>query len=505
MSKFNSIFGSGSFDGTLGGGMEMFEDAPGIDTSLAAADAAVAQEQLEEAQERLVIALEDRAIVETERAIVEAVSVVDSIRSRIDTVEVMQGSMESLLEAGVSRKAAGMLMDNYHRCLANLGKESTAMSSGTESLDDEAEFIRMMNAGLEELDGEKKGLFARLGASIKSTFESVGNAITKLADKAVRVKSNAADLKKAAAGKPSTEVSVKNKQLLVKGGGASTDLQKDFDSFTKLIDVTLTTLMDNGTKFISGDTATALNSINSAKTIKDCIAGLNKITIPKVPGVTIKQKDDKESTISRSEVELGGWAIFLREGKVANAGSTVESALDYVKSTDKLSLSLAQAPFDGGGDKEFTANLDGAAAVALATAVEKLADTIIAARKTHFKAFSDAYNTAWDRWMSGNDKIKGSGNEGEVEDGVAKIQAVALQIPYNVLEAFIGIPNYSCKAALSVGEAVLDVVAKVAKAKLAAGTEDLTDAQKKAQKEKDDKDEADKKAKEEADKKAKKD
>lgn len=464
MSKFNVLFGT-----SLGNGMEMFEDAVVPEASIAAAlstaDAAVAQEQLVEAQERLAIAVEDRAIVIAERSVSEATSSIDSVRERITSVEVMQGSMESLMTAGVSRKAASMVMDNYHRCLASLGKDSTAFSSGTEALDDEAEFIRMMNAGLEELDGEKKSLFARLGASIKNTFESVGTAITKLSDKAVRVKANAAELKKSAAGKPATEVKLKNKQLLVKGGGASTDLNKDFAAFTKMVELTLDTMLKNGTKFISSDMAGYLNSISGAKTLKECTNALAKMTMPKVPGVSIKQKSEKNFTITRSEVELGGWAIFLTEGTETSPGSTLESAIKFIDDSEWLDIRLAQAPFDGAGDKEFVATLDGAAAVALATSVEKLADDIIAARKTHFKAFSDAYNGAWDRYSKAGGDAGLKGGEGEVEDGVSKIQGVALRIPFNILAAFLSVPGSSCKAALSVGDAVLDVVSKVAKAK----------------------------------------
>lgn len=458
MNKLNSIFGI-----TLGKGMEMFEDADPAAVALPVADVIAAQEELVEAQERLVIAQEERDIVIAERAVVEEIAVAEATRERIVNVEVLQGSMESLMSAGISRKAAGMVMDNYHRCMANMGKESSAMSSGTEALDDEAVFLRMMNDGLEELEGEKKGLFARLGASIKNTFTNVANVLTKLTDKAVRVKSNAADLKKAAAGKPATEVKVKNKQLLVKGGGASTDLKKDLDGFVKLVDNTLGALLASGTKFITNDTATYLNDIKSATTLKDCTNALNKIALPKVQGVSIKQKDEKNYVINRSEVELGGWAVFQTTGKIANAGSTVESAVAYIDSTEWLDIRLAQAPFDGAGDKEFTATLDGTAAVALATTVEKLADDIIAARKTHFKAFNDAYNTAWDRFMKSGESLKGDKEGKEVEDGVAKIQAIALRVPFNVLDAFLLVPGSTCKAALSVGEAVLDVVSKVAK------------------------------------------
>lgn len=467
-----------NLDFILGYGMAAFEDGADVAPEDNAAVVSPAAEGLLCAgqSEAEAIAREAREIAEENLGIIqgeaEEIEIKREQRNLLATAERMStvaASMESFMDAGLSERTAGLLINQLNNVMGDVNKSATDVlcGDGMESMGDTREdMMRMLAVGLEALEEEKKGILGRLKDSVVKAFNTAANNWKKLTDKALRYKTRAGEIAKLADNATGAEIMLNNKSLLVKGGKTTTNIVADFTAFQKLAEAGVTMVLKRGTQYISSDAASFMNGLAKATTLKECEALLKKIKPLEVPGATVAVSQDKHGVTTRTEMVMGGYAIFQYIRKPEGNADKTKELVELADSFGDNWSDVHKAPFDDKVDANFAQPITAADVTKLCASVNVLMDMVSNTQKSVIPALDKSFNA----WSAGAGKLPD--NKATLEDGVKKVKAAAKNIPIYQLLSVFSVPSQVVRAAFSVTDAVLAVAGKAVKAKKAGKTED---------------------------------
>ena len=443
----------------LGLGLEGLEDDKSADLVVPVDQVYVEPVAVEEANVLVVernVALEDVAVAEVEKEILEESARVAIFGQEQARVEVLAASMEHFIEAGFTPATAAMLKDQLADVMLTHGKSVSGVGNGLESFDDADEVKAFFTAGLEALNDTKTSLGLRIFSALGQIGKNIGKYVERVVIKAGRMRASAESVIKDASGRNgSTQVTVKNKFLVTKSGQASSNLVSDLDNFEKAIAVLTGKFMDNMAGYGNGKVVGALSRMKAVTTVADAKKLIDGIVPPDFPGATVSVKDTPEVTIKRTDVMLGGYAVFDLTYKTTG-GDSWQEVCNQIKAIGKSRVTLKR-PDDGklAGAVEFSANLTPQDAVKIAKSVIKVCDAAIMIRK----------NTAWgvnflnviERHVKANHAASQSNMQSEkgVETIVYQLAKLPADMMDGVNQLVLAVPsavNSVCDAALSVAK-----------------------------------------------------
>lgn len=441
----------------LGLGLEAFEDENVI---AAPADQVYVEPVAVEAANLLVVernvAIEDAAVVESQNEIIEESARIALLGQEQARIETLSASMEHFIEAGFTAGTAAMLKDQLADVMLTHGKSISSVGNGLESFDDKDEVVAFFTAGLEALNDTKTSL----GLRIFSALGQVGKSIQKYAERVVikagRMRTSAEGVIKTAAGRSgSTQVTVNNKFLVTKSGQPSTNLVSDLENFEKAISMLTGKFMDNMAGYGNGKLVNALSRMKAVTTVADAKKLVDAIIPPDFPGANVSVKDTPEVTIKRTDVMLGGYAVFDLSYKTTG-GDSWQEVCNQIKAIGKSRVTIKR-PDDGklSGKVEYSASLSPQDAVKIAQSIIKVCDAAIMIRK----------NTGWginflnvvERHIKANHAASQSNMQSE--KGVETIVYQLAKLPGDMMDGVnqlvLAVPaavNSVCGAALSVAK-----------------------------------------------------
>lgn len=323
--------------------------------------------------EQIGILIAEKADAEAVAA--DAVAVVESDVKTLDTIEVIRGSMESLLTAdNISPATVANLAMMANNAITQAGFDSELTQSGMEDFDNEA-LIGQLNAGIEALHKAEGNIFQRLGYKIQAGSQALQAAMQKHLTLAGTLKKSVNGLIGDMTGaKGSAEVTRKSKFLSVAPGKVTTNLKGDYSKFVSLAEELGGRYLEqhgvqNGSKI--GD---AITKMSKAKTLKEARAIVDTIKYQPHASAKIVVKDNDKLTIKRSDVTLGGYALVEMVYKTTGGDSLHEIRSD-VQAISKNRIELKQ--ISGETSKtEFTATMTPAQGADLLKDALKLCDML---------------------------------------------------------------------------------------------------------------------------------
>lgn len=443
----------------LGLGAEAFEDQPvvPVEETPSVVAAPVSEEVIE------LIAERDDAVVSVEVAtaaaeIADTVRQVDQYSDAIERIENVQASMEHFIENGITAKAASMLQSQINGLYSSLGKGPGGVGSGLESFDNEDATVAILSAGLLALNSEKASLGERIWSALIESDKSITAFLSKFVTRAGRLKARAEKIAAAARQKTgSAEVTMTNKYLVVKGGNGSSNLKSDLDAFQKFAEGGAARFFKDAGGFANGAVINMIKELSSANTMDQAAKAVNKLNYPGYPGATITVQDKDAFVIKRTDVVLGGYAIFDLQYKTT-AGNSKAELVHRLKALGKNRVHVKKAPEEG-RKGEFKATITPADAAAICDQVVKLAAIAGVLQKNitwldpFTKKIQNDYRAAKARIVSNN----------EAEAGVATVLDYAARTPTGVLQSVQSLTWELSTAIFNVADAALSVANKVAK------------------------------------------
>lgn len=443
----------------LGLGAEAFEDQPEVpvvETPPVVA-APVSEEVIELIAERD-DAVEAVAVSSAAAEVAANVNQIDQFSNAIERIENVQASMEHFIENGITPKAAAMLHSQITGLYASMGKGAQGVGSGLENFDNEDASIAILNAGIEALNSEKASLGERIWGALIESDKSITRFLSKFVTRAGRLKARAEKIGAAARQKTgSAEVTMTNKYLVVKGGQGSNNLKGDLDSFHKFAEAGSARYFKDAGGFANGAVINMIKELSSASTMDQAAKAVNKLAYPGYPGATVTVQDKDAFTIKRTDVVLGGYAIFDLQYKTTGGNSKAE-LIHKLKALGKNRVHVKKAPEEG-RKGEFKATVTAADAAAICDQVVKLANIAGVLQKNmtwldpFTKKIQNDYRASKARINSNN----------EAEAGVATILDYAARTPTGVLQSVQSLTWELSTAIFNVADAALSVANKVAK------------------------------------------
>jgi hypothetical protein len=443
----------------LGLGAEAFEDQPEVPVveTPAVVAAPVSEEVIE------LIASRDDAVLANEAATAGAeiaanVRQIDQYADAIERVENVQASMEYFIENGISAKASAMLHSQIGTLYQTLGKDAGGVGSGLENFDNEDASIAILSAGLLALNSEKASLGERIWSALIESDKSITRFLSKFVTRAGRLKARAEKIGAAARQKTgSAEVTMNNKYLVVKGGAGSSNLKADLDAFHKFAEAGSARYFKDAGAFANGASLNLIKEIAAASTMDQTAKAVNKVAYPGYPGATITVQDKDAFVIKRTDVVLGGYAIFDLQYKTTGGNSKAE-LVHKLKALGKNRVHVKKAPEEG-RNGEFKATITAADAAEICDQVVKLASIAGVLQKNitwldpFTKKIQNDYRAAKARISSNN----------EAEPGVATVLDYAARTPTSILQSVQSLTWELSTAIFNVADASLKVANKVAK------------------------------------------
>lgn len=443
----------------LGLGAEAFEDQPEV--PVVETPPVVAAPVSEEVIALIAERDDSDAAVEVATAgaeIAASVRQIDQYADAIERIENVQASMEHFMENGITPKAAAMLHSQINGLYASMGKGAEGVGSGLESFDNEDTSMAILNAGMEALNSEKASLGERIRAAWIGSADSTNKFFTKWLTRAGALKRRAQNIVKAAQGKSgSAEVTLKSRYLTVKGGQASTNLLADITAFQKFAEDGAARYFKDGGAWLNGELITAVKKMAAVSTVEEAGKIVDSLKYPGYPGATIAVQDKPAFTIKRTEVVLGGYAVFDLQYKTTG-GSTQPEIIHELKALGKNRVHVKQAP-DEKGKSEFSMSVSAADAIAIANAVIKLAD--IGAHLEKNIKWMDPFTKSI---LNGANASRAAMTRNDnAEKGVAVILDYLARAPTGVFQSVQSLTWELSQAIFNVADAALKVANKVAK------------------------------------------
>jgi len=446
-----------ALDFMLGFGNEAFEDREETEEVVSTAPAVSAEEVAEMIADRD-IARAQTDIVAVDAEIAQEQRVIAEHVEQIERIESVQASMEYFVDNGFSDKTAKMLQDQLVTTYARMGKGLESFGGGLEGLANGEELTSaMLSAGLLALDGEKEGLGKRLAAGAKRLMEMIKKFFEHIFDQTARVKASAMGvINKAKEAKEAKEVSYGGRDFVIKGGKISENVPADFKAFATFI----TTAVDKvaSDRIAALDTIVAqANKIGDAKSVADACSSLRALPWVEYPGTRFMVAKKGDVTIMRTEVVLGGYAVF-EQFATAPVAKDVETAKAHIRAQGRSSLSIRRA--NGEKAEAVKKSLTPAQASDMAKEVIKLMDTVSGMKSNVVNKLT----TVMGGFINGK-KIKGyveknGTNEGDAKD-VAKIAEAFGRYIIDYSNGVGALPKDAAAAAVAVSNAVLGLAKKV--------------------------------------------
>lgn len=431
------------------------EPAPVDPIDVANINAAVAavveaEAELAEATGANTLAVLDGELASDERLIEEANSAVVHIQ------EVSAG-IEHFMEAGhLSANTAVLLQQSINSAMGSVGKDGReVMSGGLEAFgDDPDQMLIVLGAGLLELEEEQTKTKGKAMAALKSVVATIGKFVTEALSQAKRHRAKATELSSAISGKPQKDVSISSSSLMV-GKGFSTNLPADLVKFKdKLMKASHDAIGARAAWYFKTAPGILAN-INSAETADAAVAAAAKFQVPALKGATVNVRDEGDTSLKRTEVVLGNYALFELAVK-ASAPTDTASAVEFLRATAKSRINIQRAKTqppeaETVSMNEATARKVITACEAILTEAESLKGVVDSLSKQTLEL--DANGSA-----SGDKDVK-------------KIASAASALPDGLVETVSQLPRTATRAAFDVVEAALAVVSSFAKGEKAAKAE----------------------------------
>jgi len=402
------------------------------------------------------VALEDAAVLEAESAVIDESARMTALSQEQERVDTLAASLEHFIEAGLTPATAALLKGQLSDVLLTHGQSVSTIGGGLEGFDNEEEVKAFFTAGLEALNSTKTSLGLRIFSALQQVSKSISKYTERVVLKAGRMRASAEGVIKAAAGKSgSTQVTFSNKFLVTKSGQPSTNLVSDLEGFEKVISSLTGNFMDNLGGYGNGKVVTALSRMKAVTTVADAKKLVDALEPPAFPGATVSVKDTPEVTVKRTEVMLGGYAVFDLQYKTTG-GDSWQEVCNHIKAIGKARATIKR-PDDGklSGKVEFSANLTPQDAVKIAQSIIKVCDAAIIIRK----------NTRWgtnflksvDRHVKAS--IQSDQANKQSEKGVETIVYQLAKLPGDMMDGVnqlvLAVPaavNNVCGAALTVAK-----------------------------------------------------
>lgn len=405
------------------------------------------------------VAVEDAQIAQAELGMQAQATELATYDQQLDTIQNLQASMEAFMTVGITPAVAELLHGQITASLEALGIDATQVGGGLESFDNDEASLAYLNAGLEALNDAK----GTIGTKVAGAIVGINTMMTRFIDgivlKAGRLKKRAegiiTDAQKATG---TRQVKVKSKYLAVKGDKVTTNLVGDLGGFTKMVTDLSGDYMQKVGSFANGPVNSAMSSLKSAATLADAKKIIDKLVPPPYPGSNISVQDTPALTLKRTEVSLGGYAVFDLRYKTTGGDSVGEIA-STIKALGKARVALRRPKEEKSDKVVFEATLTPQDAVKIANEVIKACNATLAIQR-NVKMTMGFFGKLANHTIGLNEAMKTSSG---ADKGVATLVYTLSKLPTSMIdgvrELVRGIPN----AVGEVGGAALDVAAQAAK------------------------------------------
>lgn len=405
------------------------------------------------------IAREEQEIAAAEAEVISEVAELNTLQVVSENLDTVSASLEHFIEHGCSPATAGLLVSQLHSSLGSIGCTMPATTAGLENFDDEDAVKLYLSGGLEALNDAKGTIGTRIAGLIVGLNSSIARAIDGIVLRAGRLRKQAqgilADASKASG---SRQVKVKNKFLAVKQDKATTNLVGDLANFTKAITGLSSDYMSKMGSFSNGQVNTAVAKLKGVTTLVDAKKIVDGITPPPYPGASVSVKDTPEMTLKRTEVTLGGYAVFDLRYKTTGGDSAPEIA-SSIKALGKARVTLQRPKEEKGSKVVYEATLTPQDAVKIANEVIKCCDAVLAVQR-NFKWTISFLSGAAKHVQALNESMKtGAG----AEPGVALVVYTMCKLPGQLVKGVQELGITLPSAVSNVCGAALDVAKQAAR------------------------------------------
>ncbi|QXO10172.1 hypothetical protein pEaSNUABM37_00211 [Erwinia phage pEa_SNUABM_37] len=448
----------------LGMGLDAFEDQSEDALPIPADQVYVEAVPVEEANVLVVernVALEDREYVEAGAALTEALAENQNLMQTVDTLDTISASMESYMAAGtISPEVAKLLHMQLSEALESIGGDASAIGGGLESFDDNEATLAFFGAGLEALNNAKGTIGSKIAGGLVGMNQSIQRWVEGVATKAGRIRKSAGEIiKEAQTASGSRTVKSKNKFLAVKQDKASANIVSDLSQFSKMITDLSSGYMGKVGSFANGQINSALSQMKTVNKLVEAKAIVDKLAPPPYPGATINIKDTPKLTLKRTEVTLGGFAVFELRYK-ASQGDTANEVTSQVKVIGMHRVSLKRPKEEKGGKVVYEATHTPADAVKIANEVIKCCDAALAVQRN--VKWTVPFFTAVNQHVKALEASVLTTNT-SAEKGVNTVVYTLCKLPSQLIDSVGSLVREIPTAVTSVCEAALDVARQAAR------------------------------------------
>ncbi|QKE54512.1 hypothetical protein ACSA002_1980 [Salmonella phage vB_SalM_SA002] len=444
----------------LGLGLEAFEDQP--EAFPVPADQVYADPVPAEEANILVVernsAIEERDFVESGAALNEDLVETQVLISAEEQLDRISASMESYVESGtISRDVAVLLQGQLAAALEAIGADLTDINAGMESLDDNEAVVAYFATGLEALNDAKGTIGSKIAGAIVQMNLNIMRRLETSTSRFARLRTEAnAIITEAKGASGSRSVSVSNKFLATKKNAASTNLPGDLSQFTGFVNDLVSGYLSKAATYANGPVVGALAKLKTVKTLSEAKAVADTLQPPPYPGASVAIKETPKLSLKRTDVTLGGYAVFDLRYK-ASPGETAPEITSQIKTITMNRLSLKRAKDEKGGKVVFEATLTPADAVKIANEVVKCCAA----------AENITRNMQWGKGLG--DKVRAhvqalntaiANTDNDAEKGVGAVIYTVCKLPEKYVNAMANLVfevpdavNNVCTAALKVAAA----------------------------------------------------
>ena len=400
-------------------------------------------------------AVEERDFIESSVALSSDLADTQTLIATEETLERISASMESYVAAGkISPEVAQLLHGELSHALESIGGDISAINGGLESFDDAEATLAFFGAGLEALNNTKGTIGSKIANAIINANLSVMRHLETTGSRFSRLRNDAnAIITEAKSATGSRTVKVSNKFLATKKNAASTNLAGDLSQFTGFVNDLVSGYINKAAAFANNQVAGAMSKMKTVTTLAEAKSVVDGLQPPPYPGATVVVKETPKFALKRTEVTLGGYAVFDLRYK-ASQGDTVNEITSQVKTITMNRLNLKRAKDEKGGKVVFEAELTPADAAKIAGEVVKCCD-----------AANNIIRNM--RWSTGfGDKVRAhvkalemsiNGTDNNAEKGVGAVIYTICKLPEQYINAMshlvLEVPdavNNVCTAALKV-------------------------------------------------------
>lgn len=445
----------------LGMGLEAFEDpADAIPTPADQVyDAPLAVEEANVLVVERNVAVEEREYAEAGAELSDALVANQSLIQTVENIDTLSASMEHFMEVGLSPEVSTMLYGQLASALENLGGDITNINGGLESFEDSKQVLKFFGDGLEALNDAKGSIGTKIAAGIVAINQSMNRWVEGVAVKTGRLRKDAGEVIKAAQqGSGSRTVKVKSKFLAVNADKPTTNLVGDLGAFTKVITDLSSGYMGKVGSFANGQINGALSSLKNATTLIEAKKIVDGIVPPPYPGASVSIKDTPKMTLKRTNVTLGGYAVFELRYKTTG-GDTAPEIASTAKAIGMHRVSIKRPKEEKGSKVAYEATHTPQDAIAIANAVIKCCDAALAVQR----------NIKWTAgWLSGvSNHVKGLmqavQSNNSAEKGVGVVVYTVSKLPNQLVDSVGSLVREIPDAVGNVCDAALQVAKQAAR------------------------------------------